>query len=108
MGNKPDWNDRLHEEGAEGVRGRFDEQQGRERGPRFEFKTFNAAAAPVVANYLVKGIIPCAGLTVVWGPPKCGKSFWLFDLMMHVALGWRYRDRRVRQGTVVYLALESG
>jgi hypothetical protein len=45
---------------------------------------------------------------VVWGPPKCGKSFWAFDLFMHVAAGWEYRGRRVRQGGVVYLALEGG
>ena len=44
---------------------------------------------------------------MVWGPPKCGKSFWAFDLAMHVALGWSYRGRRVRQGACVYLALEG-
>ena len=38
--------------------------------------------------YVVKGIIPRNGLVTVWGPPKCGKSFWTFDLAMHVALGW--------------------
>ena len=27
--------------------------------------------------------------------------------MMHVALGWKYRDRKVRQGAVVYCALEG-
>jgi hypothetical protein len=56
---------------------------------------------------LVKGIIPRVGMTVVWGPPKCGKSFWAFDLMMHVALGWSYRGRRVHQGAVVYCAFEG-
>ncbi len=55
-----------------------------------------------------QGIIPRVGLVVVWGPPKCGKSFWAFDLVMHVALGWEYRGRRVQQGPVVYLALEGG
>jgi AAA domain len=56
---------------------------------------------------LVKGLIPRVGMTVVWGPPKCGKSFWAFDLMMHVALGWKYRGRRVNQGAVVYCAFEG-
>ena len=28
--------------------------------------------------------------------------------MMHVALGWQYRGRRVQQGPIVYLALEGG
>ncbi|MCH7888327.1 MAG: AAA family ATPase [Proteobacteria bacterium] len=57
--------------------------------------------------YLVKGLIPRGGLTVVWGPPKCGKSYWAFDVAMHIALGWDYRDRRVHQGPVVYVACEG-
>jgi hypothetical protein len=58
-------------------------------------------------RYLVKKLLPNSGLTVVWGPPKCGKSFWLMDLALHVALGWEYRGRRVQQATVVYVALEG-
>jgi hypothetical protein len=58
-------------------------------------------------NYLVKGLIPRNGLVVVWGPPKCGKSFWTFDLVMHAALGWPYRGHRVRQGSVIYCAFEG-
>jgi hypothetical protein len=27
-------------------------------------------------GYLVKGLIATTGLAVIWGPPKCGKSFW--------------------------------
>jgi hypothetical protein len=57
--------------------------------------------------YLVKGIIPREGLVVVWGPPKCGKSFWTFDVAMHVALGWEYRGKRVQPGTVCYVACEG-
>ncbi|PAY06915.1 AAA family ATPase [Bradyrhizobium sp. UFLA03-84] len=56
---------------------------------------------------LVKGLIPRVGLSVIWGKPKCGKSFWLFDCLMHVALGWTYRGRRVHQGPVVYCAFEG-
>jgi hypothetical protein len=59
-------------------------------------------------RYLVKKLLPNSGLTVVWGPPKCGKSFWIMDLALHVALGgsiaaarcskprlftWRWRDK---------------
>lgn len=55
----------------------------------------------------MKNLIPRIGLTIVWGPPKCGKSFWVFDLVMHVALGREYRGRNVQQGPVVYLALEG-
>ena len=56
---------------------------------------------------MVKGLIPRTGLTVIWGPPKSGKSFWTFDLAMHVALGWDYRGLRVQQGSVVYCAFEG-
>jgi AAA domain len=56
---------------------------------------------------LVKGIIPRVGLTVAWGPPKEGKSFTVFDMVMHIALGWPYRGRRVHQGPVVYCAFEG-
>ena len=76
--------------------------------PRLSLKAFEDIAMTTVPSYLVKGIIPRTGLAIVWGPPKCGKSFWAFDLVMHVALGWKYRGRRVQQATVVYLALEGG
>jgi hypothetical protein len=58
-------------------------------------------------NYAVKGLVPRKGTVIVWGPPKCGKSFWTFDLMMHVALDWKYRDRRVVSGEVVYCPFEG-
>jgi hypothetical protein len=77
-------------------------------GPRFRLVPFDRITLGPERVYLVKGIIPRAGLVVVWGPPKCGKSFWTFDLVMHVALDWPYRGRRVQQGSVAYLALEGG
>ena len=58
-------------------------------------------------RYLVKGLIPIPGLSVIWGAPKSGKSFWTFDLVMHVALGWEYRGRRVHQGPVIYCCFEG-
>lgn len=76
--------------------------------PRFILKAFDAITMSTDANYCIKGIVPRAGLAIVWGPPKCGKSFWTFDLVMHVALGREYRGHRVQQGAVVYLALEGG
>jgi hypothetical protein len=79
-----------------------------EIGPRFRLVPFDRITLGPERVYLVKGIIPRAGLVVVWGPPKCGKSFWTFDLVMHVALGWPYRSKRVQRGSVVYLALEGG
>jgi hypothetical protein len=58
-------------------------------------------------HYLVKGLIAKSGLAVIWGPPKCGKSFWAADLGMHIALGWDYRGHKVHQASAVYVALEG-
>jgi hypothetical protein len=68
------------------------------------WKDIKLSAGP---RYLVRNIIPLAAMVVVYGPPKCGKTFWLFDLLMHVALGWDYRGRRVQQGGVVYCLFEG-
>jgi hypothetical protein len=74
---------------------------------RFELKPHSTITMSTAPTYLVKGILPRAGLVVAWGPPKCGKSFWVYDLVMHVACGRKYRGHRVHQGPVVYLALEG-
>ena len=74
---------------------------------RLALVPFNEIEMGTSGTYLVKGLIPANGLSVVWGPPKCGKSFWTFDLAMHVALGRDYRGRRVQQGSVVYVACEG-
>jgi hypothetical protein len=75
---------------------------------QFTLTRFNEISLSTSAVYLVKNLIPRAGLIIIWGPPKCGKSFWTFDVTMHIARGEPYRDRPVQQGTVVYLALEGG
>jgi AAA domain len=74
----------------------------------FRLTRFRDIAITEDVAYLVKDLLPTPGLVVVWGPPKCGKSFWMFDLSMHIALGREYRGRRVQKGPVVYLALEGG
>jgi len=56
---------------------------------------------------LIRGIFPLEGLSVTWGPPKCGKSFLILDALLHIALGWEYHGRRVAQGPVVYCAFEG-
>jgi len=75
--------------------------------PRLAPIPFKQILLGTSAVYLVKNLIPREGLVVIWGPPKCGKSFWTFDLVMHIALGWEYRGRKVKQGAVVYVACEG-
>jgi hypothetical protein len=74
---------------------------------RFVLRRFGGIKHDAENAYLVKDLLCSTGLVVVWGAPKCGKSFWVFDLLMHVARGLAYRGHRVRQGTIVYCALEG-
>ena len=75
--------------------------------PRIKLIPFNSISLSSDRRYLVKGVIPYPGLTVIWGPPKSGKSFWTLDLAMHVALGREYQGKRVQQGPVVYCCFEG-
>jgi hypothetical protein len=84
----------------------FDETR-RKREPRIRLLAFDQIQLDPQRRYLVKGLIPRVGITVIWGAPKSGKSFWTFDVAMHIALGWNYRDRRVHQGPLVYCAFEG-
>jgi hypothetical protein len=75
--------------------------------PRFRLIPFEKLHPSPEPACLIKGLLPRVGLVVAWGPPKCGKSFWMTDAMLHVALGWPYRGRKVVQGPVVYCAFEG-
>jgi hypothetical protein len=74
---------------------------------RFRFTQFRDIQPSTAPAYVVDKLIPRLGVVVVWGKPKCGKTFWTFDLEMHVALGWPYRGRRVEQGEVLHIACEG-
>ena len=105
-----DANDIARARGPEGLREVWDTTpvEGRYSKPaRIQLVPFNEITVGTQRRYLVKGLIPHPGLSVIWGPPKSGKSFWTFDLVMHVALGWEYRGRRVHQGPVVYCCFEG-
>src|SRR5215472_3214851 len=83
-------------------------RSGSNSGKRFRLKRFSEIKVSTRPNYLIKGILPRVGLAVIYGPPKCGKSFWTFDAIMHITLDLQYRGQREQQGTVVYCALEGG
>ena len=57
---------------------------------------------------LIKGLIPKNALTVIWGPPSCGKSFMTLDAAIHIAINRDYQGRRTVQGPVVYISGEGG
>lgn len=66
----------------------------------------DARAQPPRA-YLVKGLIEAGALSVVYGEPGCGKSFFAQHLAWRIAQGQSAFARRVRQARVLYLALEG-
>jgi hypothetical protein len=75
---------------------------------RFKLTPFWEMRPGIERPYLIDELIPAKGIAVVWGAPKCFKSFFVLDAMLHVAKGWEYHDRAVQQGTVVYCAFEGG
>jgi hypothetical protein len=59
-------------------------------------------------EFLVDGLIPREGVTLICSKPKVGKSWFLFDLCLSCAMGRMVLDdRRVAQGHTLYLALED-
>jgi len=83
------------------------EGEGSTERPRFILVPFKNLTPRNIRRFLIKNVFPRVGLILVWGPPKCGKSFWTFNAVMHIAMGWEYRGRRIHQGPVVYCAFEG-
>jgi hypothetical protein len=79
----------------------------RREASRFWLTPFAEIVLGNETTYTVDNLIPKLGVVVIWGKPKCGKTFWTFDLEMHVALGWPYRGHRVEQGVVLHIACEG-
>ena len=76
--------------------------------PRFVLTRFKDIHWNASVAYLVDDLLPLKGNVLVYGPPKCGKSFWVYDVSMSIARGIQYRGRRVRKGPVLYFAAEGG
>jgi hypothetical protein len=74
---------------------------------RIKVRHFEEIKLSTECRHLVYNLIPRRGLVVVWGPPKCGKTFWVYDLKMHVSRGLRYRGKDVVQGAVIYCMFEG-
>jgi hypothetical protein len=58
--------------------------------------------------YLIDGILPAGpSFGETPAPPKSLKSFFVMDMLLHVAIGKPYAGRRVQQGAVVYVTSEG-
>lgn len=60
-------------------------------------------------RWIVPNAVPAEGVTVVYGPPKAGKSLIVADIAASVAAGTRWCDNVACEceGTVVFFALEA-
>lgn len=75
---------------------------------RFPRVNFDDARLSTSVDYLLKGILDRGVNAEVYGPSGDGKTFFTIDMMLHIALGIPWRDRRVRPALVVYVASEAG
>jgi hypothetical protein len=70
--------------------------------------TYAEFGAQPPMEWLIKGVLPRAGLAVLFGEPGSGKSFLAFDLAGCLARGADWNGHRVRAaGRVVYVAAEG-
>jgi hypothetical protein len=120
QGMRLDPNEELRTNGSEALRARFDsadtftpppkQERSRPEKPNFgrvrilQLCQIRLSRAP---RYLIKGLIPKEGIVVVWGAPKCGKTFVVMDASLRIALGLDFRGKRVKQGAIVYCAFEG-
>ena len=60
------------------------------------------------SDWMIKGVVPCADLGVIYGASTSGKSFAAFDMAAAIGRGVDWRGRRVRKGRVIIIAAEGG
>lgn len=74
---------------------------------RFRLESWGELRSLPAPAWLVKGVIPEAGLCLIFGVSGSGKSFFTLDLAAHVALSLDWRGQRVKGGPVAYIAAEA-
>src|SRR6185503_13624133 len=58
-------------------------------------------------SWIIKGVLPKAGLVLVYGDSGAGKTFLVLDLVGAVARGADWREHKVKRGRVVYVVAEG-
>lgn len=58
-------------------------------------------------NWLIKGMIPFNGISMIFGESGVGKSFVAVDIACRVSLGLSFNKRNISCGKVLYLAGEG-
>lgn len=76
--------------------------------PQPSLEWFDDIEPALTDSYLIKGVLGCGAMSVVYGPSNSGKTFFALDLAYHLAIGAQWRGRRVKAAAVLYLAAEGG
>ena len=58
-------------------------------------------------NELIEGLLTIGGLAVIYGDSNSGKTFFALSIAHAVATGYKFHDRHVDKGLVIYLATEA-
>lgn len=74
---------------------------------RFQFLPADQFMQAKPATWIIKGLLPQAGLAVVFGESGSGKSFLVTDMALAITRGVEWRGKRVRQGAVAYVCAEG-
>jgi hypothetical protein len=73
---------------------------------RLPFTLYRDLAATSSKEWLVKNLLGHGECSAIYGAPGSGKSALVEDLALHIAGGLTWHNRPVKQGSVVYVALE--
>jgi hypothetical protein len=78
---------------------------------RLHFLSFKESidrAAQDTSDPLVKGLLECGAMSVLYGDSNVGKTFVALDIANSIASGRAWNGRKVRRGLVIYVAAEGG
>jgi hypothetical protein len=74
---------------------------------RYTFLSYDDLCGQPEPEWLIESLIPTPSYGFISGQYATLKSFWVMDLMAHIALGKDYGGRRVKQGLCFYILGEG-
>lgn len=75
---------------------------------RFPITSLAASIMMEPGGWLIKNVLPDAGLIVLYGASGSGKTFVAIDLAYAIAMGVSWRGNRTKKGRVLIIAAEGG
>lgn len=77
------------------------------KGERFRVQRADEFLQRKRASWIIKGVLPRAGLALLIGASGSGKTFFALDLVGAIAEGRDWRGRKVTKGRVAYICAEG-